>query len=765
MNKFFCALFLLCFFYSNAQNSGYNKYSAGLKLLLSQKPDTSRFVSNKNGKKTISVIIQTGTQEDCYALRKSGFYLRSIMGNIATADIPLESLNTFAKNSLVKKIELPLLLKTLSNGGDSLMRKFTTVQQVLDGKLPLDRSYNGDNVVIGIIDDGIDISHPAFYDKNNKLRVAYLWNMDYKSDASPVGFNYGTEWSSEKMMAYANDFRNKKLTIYQMQNFFGYSFHGTSVSSLAAGNEGVAPCATLVNVAFTATVDSLLGSDRVIDGISYIYGIASREKKKCVINISLGTQWGGPHDGKTLLEQAIDNFCNEYPDLLVCSSAGNSGNDWKHWGGFPIDKDSSFGFFRCAYKASMYVSIPRNDSKTLNISIGEAKLGDINNPNITRDSVYYQSPFLNIDSLVNAPAPAVLTSYLPDGQLSSYITFAASHYNDDYDELIITTDEKTSGIHVIFDDHLYRFIFKGTGTVHAYYPFFNLHPIYFFGRNPYPNDSTYHNTDNEFSTVIPTNAFTVLSCGAYNLRTCYINMHNEYVGEYEKCRTAYFTSHGPTFDGRIKPDVLAPGDNVLAARSRFDDFYDYYFIIDTNTVAFGGTSASSPITAGIAALAWQKYPDYTRSQIVDLIKSTTSFDTFCSTWGRKPNNIAGWGKVDAFKALTGVRLNTKPLCFQEDYCNPNGGDTTVNNNNYFSIYPNPVQSNATIYYISDKPLQYYLYDALGRLAEKGNLPIAQGGNTRILIMQNRANGIYFLKVTGWQKTFTKKIINMSKHLP
>lgn len=755
--SFFIFFFSINAVFSQLQDDGYDKFGASLKLLLSDSSATSRFISTKNGLKTISVFIETMHNGDGYALRESGYNLRTVMGNVATADIPYNRIYVLATNPAVKRIELPLLLRKEE---DTLMLKFTTVQQVQNGMQPLKRAYKGDSILIGIIDDGADISHPDFYDKNNNLRIKYLWNMDLFSESAPAGYNYGTEWTADEMKDSANSFKQKKIGIYQMQKYFGYAFHGTSVTSLAAGNDGVAPHATIVSVALTATIDTLLYSDRIIDGIAYIYSIAQKEKKKCVINISLGTPWGGPHDGKTLLEKAIDNFCYAHPDVLVCVSAGNGGNDWKHWGGFPINKDSSFGFFRCAYKASLYFSIPKNDSKTINISIGEAKLGDINNPNISRDSVYYQTPFLNIDSLIESPAPAVFTSYLPNGQLSSYITFTASHYDDDYDELIITTDEKTSGITTTFDDHLYRFILKGTGTVHAWYPFLNLHPIFYFDQNPYPNDSTYHNTDNDYSTNIPANAFTVLSSGAYNLRTCYKNIHNMVVSEYEKCRTTYFTSHGPTLDGRVKPDVLSPGDNVFAARSRFDDYFDFDFIVDTNTVSFGGTSASSPITAGIAALAWEKFPAYSRDEIINLLKSSANFDSYCAAWGNKPNNIAGWGKIDAFKALTGEHINTNDLCMQNDDCiiiDTSRDTIPLSVNNYFTVFPNPVQTNVSLYYVSDKPLKYYLFDVLGRLVLTASLPVSNSGSSTIY-MQHYSKGVYFLKVTGWNKPFTKKII-------
>lgn len=735
-------------------NSSNNKLSASLKLFLSEKDRDPRFLFRRNGITMLSVFIEVNDRAAPPVLTKQGCVVRTVAGDVLTADIPIDNIYSLAENPLIKRIELPLLFRKT----DTIMRNLTQVEHVLKGELPLDKPYTGKNVVIGVVDDGVDFTHADFYNDSG-LRIKKLWNMDYSSNHPPAGFSYGTEWNNDSMLHYAALFKQKKEGIYDMQKLFGYSFHGTSVTSLAAGNNGVAIDAEIVCVAFSALIDTILRSDRIIDGIAYIYSIAKAENKKCIINLSVGTMDGGPHDGKTLVEKAIDNFCYENPDILVCVSAGNNGNDWKHWGGFPINKDSSFGFFQCTSKASLYFSIPKQYSKTLNISVGESKLGDINSPNISRDSVYFQTPFLNIDSLIQNPTPVSFTSHLPNGNLSSYIIFTAAHYNDDYDELILTTDEHTSGGSVPFDPHLYRFILKGSGTVHAWYPFLNLHPIFWFDRNPYPGDPTYHGGDNDYSTIIPTNAFTVISSGAYNLRTCYVNMKNKVVIQYEKCRTTYFTSHGPTLDGRIKPDVISPGENVFAALTHWIDYYDYDFVLDSNTVSFAGTSASSPITAGIAALIWEKYPLYTRDELVDLIKTSAYFDSYCATWGSQPNNIAGWGKTDAFFALTGVRIDTPLVCDLPDACitKPEPSPPPVTNN-YFNVYPNPVTGLATISYYSEKTLNYYLYDALGRLMQAKTLPLSFVPATDVLDMTMCAAGIYFLKVSEWDKPFVKKIV-------
>jgi serine protease AprX len=97
---------------------------------------------------------------------------------------------------------------------------------------------------------------------------------------------------------------------------------------------------------------------------------------------------------------------------------------------------------------------------------------------------------------------------------------------------------------------------------------------------------------------------------------------------------AFFSSVGPTADGRIKPDVAAQGVAVKVASSIWPRLYGLA----------NGTSFSCPLTAGVAALVLQAHPDYTPRQVADALRATASN-------AARPDNLLGYGIVNAASAV------------------------------------------------------------------------------------------------------------------
>jgi len=98
-------------------------------------------------------------------------------------------------------------------------------------------------------------------------------------------------------------------------------------------------------------------------------------------------------------------------------------------------------------------------------------------------------------------------------------------------------------------------------------------------------------------------------------------------------RVASFSSMGPTYDGRIKPDVCALGVSVFGASTSSKNSYVYA----------SGTSLSCPIVAGIAALILSTHPELNSFEVRDAIRNTASHS-------ENPDNDYGWGIVNGLSA-------------------------------------------------------------------------------------------------------------------
>lgn len=138
---------------------------------------------------------------------------------------------------------------------------------------------------------------------------------------------------------------------------------------------------------------------------------------------------------------------------------------------------------------------------------------------------------------------------------------------------------------------------------------------------------------------------------------------------------APFSSRGPTRDGRLKPEIVAPGTNVLSARSQHPKAQPLWGIYNQEYVWSGGTSMATPLVAGAAAVVRQYLVEDRKiaSPSASLIKAIlmhTAVDLFPGQFGekgksagqelltRRPNMDQGYGRVDVTKAtdLPGAML-------------------------------------------------------------------------------------------------------------
>jgi len=160
---------------------------------------------------------------------------------------------------------------------------------------------------------------------------------------------------------------------------------------------------------------------------------------------------------------------------------------------------------------------------------------------------------------------------------------------------------------------------------------------------------------------------------------------------------AYFSSHGPSFDGRIKPEVSARGVRTACASG---DGISY-------TTA-SGTSLSTPLVAGAAAILLSANPTWTPMMVREALMKT-------STQANSPDNIYGYGIIDVWEA---INIDTLLL----------DGTTIPGEFELYQNYPNPFNANTTIKYDlhQNTNVRLTVFDILGRevieLVNQNELP-------------------------------------------
>ncbi|MBK7962780.1 MAG: S8 family serine peptidase [Bdellovibrionales bacterium] len=136
---------------------------------------------------------------------------------------------------------------------------------------------------------------------------------------------------------------------------------------------------------------------------------------------------------------------------------------------------------------------------------------------------------------------------------------------------------------------------------------------------------------------------------------------------------AMFSSRGPTNDRRTKPEIVAPGTNILSIRSQDPKAEALWGIYNKDYVWSGGTSMATPLVAGAAVVTrqilQQKYNIQNPSAaVVKAALMNTAFDMYPGQYGevgasrgqeilqRRPNSDEGYGRVD-MKELTSRTLS------------------------------------------------------------------------------------------------------------
>lgn len=636
-------------------------------------------------------------------------------GNIAVARLTFPQIAIILKSEGVERIEAYPQRSIPMNDTMLINNRIISIHR---GDFPLHQAYDGTGVVVGVMDTGIDFTHPDFIDSTGKTRVKFYWDQRQPMGSNtPVSYGYGQEWDA--------------VQIDSGQAIPGTDGHGTHVAGIVAGNgrainkyKGCAPGADLVvvNIDFNSANATIIA-----DAVDYIYSKATILGKPCVINASIGDYYGS-HDGKDLQAQVISSMINQKNGRAFVASAGNKGDSPIHLR-YTVSADTNFTFFNPS-AGSVYIEMWSDtaDFKNVKFAIGADQFSPVY-------SYRGRTKFKDMASCLGIYA--IDTLYKNGKRLGTV---------ESYGDLIGGT---YSMIYYIVPDsgsYKWRLITTGSGK----FDLWNLDMVSSgLPSSSVMHDSIFYKYPDLQQTIVSSYQCldNVITVGNYTNRKSYIDYnHNLYYAKETPGKRHSTSSCGPTRDGRLKPDIIAPGDMILSSLVQTLR----PILIATNPSAItpeayhvrdGGTSSSGPGVAGIAALFLQQNPGATAMQVKNAILSCARQDAFT---GITPNYQYGFGKADGFKTLT--------------ECAPNGihnPEDAVS----VQIFPDPAISGSTVYVDVSLPSgstvqTLTIYNELGACVSSTSSP----GN-KFQLHQELSPGIYFCRfITNKHIIATKKLI-------
>jgi len=560
-----------------------------------------------------TIITSSGplTQSERVRLGSVGLITSSI-GRVATLQIPADRIQEALRLSFVSGAYSPRIFHpTLDASAREIGAAFVWQNVTDPNSVPVD----GSGVLIGIVDTGVDLSHPDLRFENGTSKVLYLWDQT-GSGTPPRGFSYGVECSWGQI-------NEEKCA---EKDTFGHGTHVASIaasSGLATGNyRGIAPGASLLIVKSGRPIcdgDSwTFDENAIIDGLAYLAERARALGMRLVVNLSLGGNIGG-HDDTSPLELALDDLSAR--GIVVTVSAGNEAENRGHATGL------------LGPAATTSVNWELNGRATNAIA-------ELWYPNDKAVSVTLVTPS---KERVQGPTTAdgIETS---DGLIT--IISSKSAKGNQWTALVESEDElKTSRWSLVVS-------VTGEGSSLGWDAYVDSNSCSYPPATFSAGDG--YTVDKSGTISVPATASGVIAVGAYVSKNAWPNRLGGlvYLSDYKVGEIASFSSRGPTRDGRTKPEISAPGLFITAARSSKvspgeSDPDDYHRVL-------AGTSMAAPHVAGVVALMLQYNPQLTPQQIRSLLTDGAYLDQFTGfIQTPEGSNDWGWGKADA-RTATGL---------------------------------------------------------------------------------------------------------------
>lgn len=490
------------------------------------------------------------------------------------------------------------------------------------GELPV-LNNQGAGVIVGFVDTGINYTDSLFRNVDGSTRIIGIWDQTNNSDNSNNIENetakpfsafsalYGTQYTAEEINLALNSDNPASIVPTRDENG-----HGTFLASIAAGNRderagfsGAAPQASIAMVKLKPAKQYLRdfyliqdGADAyqendIMMGVSYLYFLARKYSMPLVVCIPLGTNMGS-HMGMSRLGQYLNQVSLSNGSAVI-TAAGNETGARHH--------------FRAVMDAD-------TDEVTAELRVGEREAGfsmELWAENMGAYTVGFISPTGEVAREISVPLRGenTVSFLLEQTQITVYTQIADVSSGSQF--IFMRFENPMSGIWRI----LIRNSLDIRETFHIWLPV-----------RGFISDETYFLRPDPDTTITdPGNARYPITVTAYDHTKNSIYIH---------------ASRGYSLSGRIKPDLAAPGVNILGAS-----------VSGRRLTRMSGTSVSAAHLAGAAAilLNWgvlnANYP-YLNTPVLKSIFVRGAQRNPALTY---PNREFGYGTLNLYEAFLHLR--------------------------------------------------------------------------------------------------------------
>ena len=604
------------------------KLSVEIKQILAQQQALSRQGDageqrSPANEATVSVFIKFHDGAAQRLLSQYGCQTLAQIGDIYIANVPMSRLCGLADEPDVVRIET----QTGGRQQNDISPNWTKTTNVNNGK-DLPQAFTGKGVLVGILDGGLDVSHPAFFSTDGSTyRVKRLID-DYHEENETIG----------KMTPLGREYATEQEILAKARTGDTNMTHGTHCLSIAAGSgydtdyRGVAYDADIFAISTRVGMGSV-SSPTEVARMKRIFDYADEHHQPCVITYSIGFDYI-PRDAE-LFREALQGI--QGPGKLIVAAAGNENTHPTY-----VEKPKGVATAGARLipgtgnsKGKVYILSEepfRLKLITTKMAIEEGAV------NLSKsDSILFDSESLPADTMVVGGQHAILRR---DGSFYTLVTRFDMKESGGNTRAPLLCLEGTDAYVRMYTSNECNFENFTTETL---------------------NEGRFQNAERSHNIQIPGTFDEILTVGALTGRQFYVDMNGEgqRIGEADAVGTIVsFSSVGPTLDGRIKPDVVAPGVFITAAGNSYNDPLEepvMKFSEFRNRkypwITLSGTSMATPHVAGIVALWLQADPTLTPERLKEIISATSTQPV---EGMESHNSIYGYGLVNAYAGMCKV---------------------------------------------------------------------------------------------------------------